>query len=178
MKKLTVATVAVLSLLAVGCSNPYSNNQYNANRSGIVQNVTYGVITNLRQVTIQDSNNIPVGAVAGGAVGGLLGHMVGGGTGKTLATVGGVVLGGLAGNAVQTQANKTQGLEVEVRLDNGQTIAVTQSGSEDFQIGSRVRVVDAGGRTTLSVVSNTTSGYVAPQQPQAVVNGGPVASYK
>jgi len=46
-----------------------------------------------------DTANI-VGAVAGGALGGVLGHQIGGGTGKTVATVGGAVLGTLAGQKV------------------------------------------------------------------------------
>src|SRR5437762_13310657 len=42
-----------------------------------------------------------VGMVGGAVVGGLLGHQVGGGTGKTLATVGGAAAGAYAGNEVQ-----------------------------------------------------------------------------
>jgi uncharacterized protein YcfJ len=41
-----------------------------------------------------------VGAVAGGALGGVLGHQIGGGSGKTVATVGGAVLGTIAGQKV------------------------------------------------------------------------------
>ncbi|MDP1783894.1 MAG: glycine zipper 2TM domain-containing protein, partial [Sulfuricurvum sp.] len=41
-----------------------------------------------------------VGAVAGGALGGVLGHNVGGGRGKTAATVGGAILGVLAGQNI------------------------------------------------------------------------------
>ena len=38
---------------------------------------------------------------AGAVAGGLLGHQIGGGTGRTLATVGGAAAGGYAGNQVQ-----------------------------------------------------------------------------
>ena len=41
------------------------------------------------------------GTAIGAVAGGLLGHMVGGGKGKTLATVGGAVAGGYVGNRVQ-----------------------------------------------------------------------------
>ncbi|OYU42459.1 MAG: hypothetical protein CFE44_23880, partial [Burkholderiales bacterium PBB4] len=41
------------------------------------------------------------GAIVGGLLGGILGHQVGGGTGKDLATVGGVV----AGAAIGSRAN-------------------------------------------------------------------------
>ncbi|WEN16817.1 glycine zipper 2TM domain-containing protein [Rhodanobacter sp. AS-Z3] len=42
-----------------------------------------------------------IGTGVGAVVGGLLGHQVGGGKGKTLATVGGAVAGGYVGNRVQ-----------------------------------------------------------------------------
>lgn len=165
-----VLSVVSSMLVAAGCADTHSGDVYQANRAGIVQNVSFGTVTNVRQVTIQDdSSNMPIGAVAGAVVGGLLGHSVGGGTGKKLATVGGVVAGGLAGNAIQGQANKTTGMEVEIRLDNGQTIAVVQKMDPNFQIGSRVRLVDAGGRTTASLVSNVNSGYVPVQQGYAPV---------
>ena len=158
-----VLSVAAAMFVASGCADNYSGNTYQSNRAGIVQNVSFGTVTNIRQVNIQDdSSNMPIGAVAGAVVGGLLGHAVGGGTGKKLATVGGVVAGGLAGNAIQNQTGKTNGMEVEIRLANGQTIAVVQKMDPNFQIGSRVRLVDAGGRTTASLVSNVNSGYAAP----------------
>ena len=124
--KLGVFLSVVSAMFVVsGCADNYSGNTYQSNRAGIVQNVSYGTVTNIRQVNIQDdSSNMPIGAVAGAVVGGLLGHTVGGGTGKKLATVGGVVAGGLAGNAIQNQTGKTTGMEVEIRLDNGQTIVV------------------------------------------------------
>ena len=57
-----------------------------------------------RNVRVRDkpSDNHRIAGTAIGAVaGGLLGHQVGGGKGKTLATVGGAVAGGVIGNKVQ-----------------------------------------------------------------------------
>ncbi len=45
-----------------------------------------------------------IGTGVGAVAGGLLGHQVGGGKGKTLATVGGAVAGGYVGNRVQKKA--------------------------------------------------------------------------
>lgn len=45
-----------------------------------------------------------IGTGIGAVAGGLLGHQVGGGKGKTLATVGGAVAGGYVGNRVQKHA--------------------------------------------------------------------------
>jgi uncharacterized protein YcfJ len=55
-------------------------------------------------VTVQDQpkdKHRIAGTAIGAVAGGLLGHQVGGGKGKTLATVGGAVAGGYAGNKVQ-----------------------------------------------------------------------------
>lgn len=53
-----------------------------------------------RQAPVQDEHRI-VGTAVGAVAGGLLGHTVGGGKGKTLATVAGAAAGGYAGNQVQ-----------------------------------------------------------------------------
>jgi uncharacterized protein YcfJ len=50
--------------------------------------------------TAKDKHQI-AGTAIGAVAGGLLGHQVGGGKGKTLATVGGAVAGGYAGKKVQ-----------------------------------------------------------------------------
>ena len=47
-------------------------------------------------VTQQSSANVP-GAIIGGVIGGILGHQVGGGSGRDLATAGGVVAGAVIG---------------------------------------------------------------------------------
>ncbi|MEP6897401.1 MAG: glycine zipper 2TM domain-containing protein [Rhodanobacter sp.] len=55
-------------------------------------------------VRVQDrakDNHRIAGTAIGAVAGGLLGHQVGGGKGKTLATVGGAVAGGYVGNRVQ-----------------------------------------------------------------------------
>ncbi len=48
------------------------------------------------------------GTAVGAVAGGLLGHQVGGGKGKTLATVGGAVAGGVIGNKVQEAHQDSQ----------------------------------------------------------------------
>ena len=53
-----------------------------------------------RQAPVQDEHRI-AGTAVGAVAGGLLGHTVGGGTGKTLATVAGAAAGGYTGNQVQ-----------------------------------------------------------------------------
>ncbi|MGC8020840.1 glycine zipper 2TM domain-containing protein, partial [Salmonella enterica] len=62
-----------------------------------------------------------VGIAGGAVVGGLLGNQIGGGTGRTLATIAGAVGGGYAGNEVEKNVRSTTSYVVDVRMDNGKT---------------------------------------------------------
>jgi uncharacterized protein YcfJ len=53
-----------------------------------------------QQVSEPSSDRNVGGAIAGALIGGVLGHQVGGGTGKDLATVGGAVAGGMMGSTM------------------------------------------------------------------------------
>ncbi|WP_458070317.1 glycine zipper 2TM domain-containing protein [Rhodanobacter sp. BL-MT-08] len=57
----------------------------------------------VKHIQSQDNHRL-IGTGVGAVAGGLLGHQVGGGKGKTLATVGGAVAGGVVGNQVQKNA--------------------------------------------------------------------------
>jgi uncharacterized protein YcfJ len=54
---------------------------------------------------VKDQNRL-IGTGIGALVGGVLGHQVGGGSGKTLATVAGAGVGGYAGNKIQQNAQQ------------------------------------------------------------------------
>lgn len=57
----------------------------------------------VKHIQSQDSHRV-IGTGVGAVAGGLLGHQVGSGKGKTVATVGGAVAGGVVGNQVQKNA--------------------------------------------------------------------------
>ena len=59
----------------------------------------HDVVVN-EQAPVKDTNRI-AGTAIGAVAGGLLGHQIGGGSGRDLATIGGAVAGGYAGNQVQ-----------------------------------------------------------------------------
>ncbi|MGB7483182.1 MAG: glycine zipper 2TM domain-containing protein, partial [Castellaniella sp.] len=81
------------------------------------------------------------------ALGGVAGSAIGGGRGQILASIGGALLGGLAGNAVENQVGKTRGLEITVRLDNGETRVIAQADDVALSSGQRVQVISGGGPT-------------------------------
>jgi outer membrane lipoprotein SlyB len=68
----------------------------------------------------------------------LLGNQVGGGDGKTIATVIGALGGGWAGNAVEKRMKMELVYQVEVRMEDGSTRSVEQSSAP--AVGSRVTV--------------------------------------
>lgn len=80
-----------------------------------------------------------VGAVAGAVLGGLLGNQFGGGDGKTLATIGGLVGGAYAGNTVEKRMNQQTSYRVLVRMDDGSSRSVEQN-TPSVGVGSRVTV--------------------------------------
>jgi outer membrane lipoprotein SlyB len=55
--------------------------------------------------------------------------------------IGGAVVGGLVGSAIEENATRQPGLEITVRLDSGRMIAVTQAADEPFYPGDRVRLL-------------------------------------
>ncbi len=64
--------------------------------------------------TYKDQHQIG-GAVVGGLVGALAGHQIGGGKGKTLATLGGAAGGALAGHEIQKKHQENNATQMETR---------------------------------------------------------------
>ena len=108
-----------------------------------------GVIESVRQVSIEGSKS-GVGTIAGGVVGAVAGSNVGGGKGSTIGSVLGAVAGGVAGNIIEQGTTKKQGVEITVKLDNGELRAITQEADEVFHPGERVRLLSGGGVTRVS----------------------------
>jgi outer membrane lipoprotein SlyB len=88
-----------------------------------------------------------VGMIGGAVVGGLLGHQVGGGTGKTLATVGGAAAGAFAGNEVQKQVNSKTVWVTTVKMRDGTTQSFEQDAQPGWTAGQQVHVKDGALRT-------------------------------
>lgn len=105
-----------------------------------------------RPVKIQggDESNV-IGAIGGAVLGGFLGNTVGGGAGRSLATAGGAVLGGVAGQGVQGAMNKADGVELEIRKDDGNTVLVVQKqAASRYSVGQRVLLASNGREVTVS----------------------------
>ncbi|GKV82927.1 MULTISPECIES: glycine zipper 2TM domain-containing protein [Pectobacterium] len=152
MKRLLVVTLAGITLAGCANTSTLSGDVYSASEAKQVQTVTYGTIVSMRPVQIQageDSNVI--GALGGAVLGGFLGNTIGGGSGRSLATAAGAVAGGVAGQSATGALNRTQGVELEIRRDDGSTIMVVQKqGDTKFSAGQRVAMASNGRSVTVS----------------------------
>jgi len=138
------------SILAAGCAGPSnSGSVYTPGQAQREQTIRMGVVESVRTVTIEPRQS-GVGAATGGIVGGIAGSNVGGGRGSIIGSVLGAVAGGLAGQAAEGAVMRKPGIEVTVKLDNGELRAVTQEADENFRPGERVRLLSGSGVTRVS----------------------------
>lgn len=140
-----------LVVLVTGCAQPNASaNVYTYGQAQREQVVRNGTVINLRPITLQKDQTSGAGAVAGGVMGGVAGNAVGGGNGRTLAIVGGAILGAIVGNTVEDQVGKKDGLEITVRLDNGETRVIAQEADVPLMLHQRVQVVSGAGPTRVT----------------------------
>jgi outer membrane lipoprotein SlyB len=99
-----------------------------------------GNIESIRTITTR-ARGSGVGAGAGAVLGGLLGHQIGGGNGRSLATVAGAVGGAVVGNQVEGNMHATTSYEIRVRLDDGTLRTFHQGAQPSWRTGERVRIV-------------------------------------
>ena len=119
--RMALAGAIAASVFITGCASTSSGSVYSGGQARQEQTVRMGVVESVRQVTIEGSKS-GVGAVAGG----------------------------VAGNAIERGATKKQGLEITVKLDNGELRAITQDADESFRPGERVRLLSGGGVTRVT----------------------------
>jgi outer membrane lipoprotein SlyB len=130
---------AMLAAVA-GCGRNYSPNTYSSAATQQANKVAQGVIAGYRQVEISADGT--VGAVTGGAAGGIFASQAPGGPVTTaLSTLGGSLIGGFVGSAVEHSANDTIGFEYVVRKSDGELLSVTQKDPVPLSIGQKVLLI-------------------------------------
>jgi outer membrane lipoprotein SlyB len=100
-----------------------------------------GTVTNVKTVKIAGTGS-GAGVVAGGILGGVLGNQVGAGSGKDLATIGGVVGGAYVGNQAEKKSKETTQYRVSVKMENGKSKTFKFSSPTSYRIGDKVVVKD------------------------------------
>ncbi|MGF6567979.1 outer membrane lipoprotein SlyB [Paraburkholderia sp. GAS333] len=147
--RLMVATLIAGSVAMTGCAvNSSSPDVFTSSQAQREQTVRMGTVDSVRMVRISTNNGQPsgLGAVGGGALGALAGSSIGGGRGSVATGIIGGIGGAVAGNAIENNVAMRDGLEITVRLDNGDLRAITQTATgETFRAGDRVRILSSGG---------------------------------
>lgn len=148
MKILSLLLIA--AALLTGCVSSKSGDVYSRDQARREQTIRMGIIESVRPVTMEGTKSA-VGPMAGAAVGGIAGSTLGHGKGSAVTAVIGAVAGGLAGAAVEEGVTRRQALEITVKLDNGQFLAIVQEGdAAEFRPGDRVRLLSTGGETRVT----------------------------
>ncbi|USE38366.1 hypothetical protein [Endozoicomonas sp. SCSIO W0465] len=138
MKKLNLTTLLVFLLITLGgCSspNPYGDN-YGAGDVQTIQQVYYGTVLKVEPVTIDASTQTnTIGTIAGVAIGGILGSEIGHGGGSALGAIGGTLLGGYVGSKASEDLGQRNGVNLTIRLEDGQVISIVQAADPDMMFG-------------------------------------------
>jgi len=83
-----------------------------------------------------------LGAIGGAVVGGVLGHQIGSGRGRDVATVAGAGAGAYAGHQIEKNVKTTQDYIVGVRMDDGSTRNFPYQSEPAFRVGDKVQIVE------------------------------------
>ena len=142
------------ALLLGACAPNYSPNTYSSNSVQLANRVEAGTIIGFREVKI--SANGSIGAVTGGAVGGVLGAEY---ANSALVAVGGTTVGGMLGNALEHAARDTTGWEYIIRKDNSEMLSVTQREATPLSLAQRVLVI-------MGPQARVVPDYSVPQEPK------------
>lgn len=148
MRKGPLTALMALAVLA-GCASSNRGDVYSRGEARREQTVRLATVESVRPVTLEGTRT-PIGSVAGGAIGGIAGSGVGHGRSSAAAAVLGAVGGGIAGAAIEEGVTRKQGVEITVRLQNGELRAIVQEETDKFVPGQNVRLISSGGVTRVS----------------------------
>jgi outer membrane lipoprotein SlyB len=104
--------------------------------------IDYGTVTAIEIYRTSDNQPINAGTVIGGIAGGVIGHQIGSGGGKTAATVIGTIGGAVVGNQIEKNKAQASRYRITVKLDSGSSLIVEDKGDVNLRVGDRVRVED------------------------------------
>ena len=140
----TAVAAAALATVLTGCGTPgLGGGSYSREQARREQTVRLGHVESVREVKLEGTRS-GVGPAAGAVAGGVAGSSIGHGRGSALGAIAGAVVGGLAGQAAEQGVTAKRGVEVTVKLDGGQMVAIMQEADETFRPGDRVRILSDG----------------------------------
>ena len=139
MKMLAVLGVATIAL--VGCASNISPKTYSVGSVGQVNRTVSATVISVREVDVAGTTG--GGGTAGTAAGAVLGSSAGGNDSRSniVGAIGGAVVGGLAGAAIEANATKQKGMEYVVETENGNLMTIVQGADTVFAEGQKVLVL-------------------------------------
>lgn len=152
-KRPLVVLVTGISLAVAGCTFPSSRRTVPIGQANVLQRAELGTVTSVREVNIEGQKG-QLGMYGGGLVGAAAAS---GGRGVSGAVMqaSGAVVGAVTGQAVEEAATRKRAQEITIRLDDGNTVTVTQETSTGlFMDGDRVRVINGGGQARVAMATN------------------------
>jgi len=130
-----------IAATSTACTPTPTPNRIPQNQAGRAEPVEFGSLVGIRPVEIRPGQT-RLGTIAGAVIGGAAGATIGNSTtANIVGGTAGAVAGGAVGSALQG-SQRTNGVELTVRLDSGASVAVVQPGNpNDYRVGDRVRVI-------------------------------------
>jgi outer membrane lipoprotein SlyB len=124
-------------------------NTYGSDELGKVADVLEGKILVMRQITIAGSKGI--GALAGGALGGLAGSTVNNAPNdqKAAATIA-AVAGSALGSMLEEAITEKEAWEFVIALKNGGAKSFVQNTNQDLKVGDEVYIIQSSGQVRIS----------------------------
>ncbi len=155
MKSIKAMVVIASTVAMTGCAGltgpSFSGLAVSGSQAQVQSIVEFGVVLDVKSVQIEQSG-LGVGTLAGAGVGGLLGSMVGHGAVRGIGIVVGALGGGAVGQTLSNGASQKQGIQLTIQKQNGQAVAIVQSGPEQFTRGEKVQLVTSQGKTRVSSI--------------------------
>lgn len=134
--------VLTVALLSSGCESLGGGQGSQVQMKPISSNVNgTGTIQSIE--AIPRSQGLGLGTLAGAAIGGVLGHQAGGGTGKTVSTVAGAAGGAYVGHEIEKRRYpENQIYKVTIHMDDGTTQSFAQEAEPAVKQGDRVTITN------------------------------------
>jgi outer membrane lipoprotein SlyB len=146
----TPIVLLAVAFMLTGCASSLGGDSYSRGEARREMRVEFATVDSVRPVQLEGTKT-PIGATTGAVIGGIAGSTLGHGRGSAAGAVLGGVVGGVAGSAVEEVVTRRPGVEVTIKLDNGEYRAVVQQDEgENFQPGERVRLVRSAGATRVA----------------------------
>lgn len=148
--KLILSIATTLTLTA--CATGQSGDVYTRGQVRQIQTYKVGVIEQVNKIRIEGTKS-QIGTAAGTIAGGIAGSTTGNGKVGEVASVLGAVVGGMVGAAAEEAYTRENGIEMGIKLENGDHISIVQAQSvndAEFKVGEKVRIIENGGVTRVT----------------------------